>query len=85
MNATIQPSIISGELYAPASKSSMQRACAAALLNKGITKITLILPKSDFKIFPSFLVILPSIRYYNNNNVIANATQSSSLKQHWPF
>jgi len=40
MNATIQPSIISGELYAPASKSSMQRACAAALLNKGITSIT---------------------------------------------
>ena len=40
MNATIQPSIISGELYAPASKSSMQRACAAALLNKGITNIT---------------------------------------------
>lgn len=40
MNATIQPSLISGELYAPASKSSMQRACAAALLTKGITTIT---------------------------------------------
>ena len=39
MNATIQPSIISGELYAPASKSSMQRACAAALLTRGSTKI----------------------------------------------
>ena len=40
MNATIQPSLISGTLFAPASKSSMQRACAAALLTKGITTIT---------------------------------------------
>lgn len=39
MNATIQPSTISGDLYAPASKSSMQRSCAAALLTNGITKI----------------------------------------------
>lgn len=39
MNATIQPSIISGEIYAPSSKSSMQRACAAALLTRGSTKI----------------------------------------------
>ncbi len=39
MNARIQPSIISGNLYAPASKSSMQRACAAALLTIGKTKI----------------------------------------------
>jgi len=40
MNVTIQPSLVSGELYAPASKSSMQRACAAALLTNGITTIT---------------------------------------------
>jgi 3-phosphoshikimate 1-carboxyvinyltransferase len=40
MIATIQPSLISGELYAPASKSSMQRACAAALLTKGVTTVT---------------------------------------------
>ena len=40
MIATIQPSIISSELYAPASKSSMQRACAAALLTNGVTSIT---------------------------------------------
>ena len=35
----IHPSFLSGEIYAPASKSSMQRACAAALLRKGITNI----------------------------------------------
>jgi len=32
---TIQPSTLHGKIIAPASKSSMQRACAAALLRKG--------------------------------------------------
>src|SRR5919107_1855380 len=36
---TIQPSNISGTIHAPASKSSMQRACAAALLHDGETVI----------------------------------------------
>jgi len=36
---TIGHSLLNGEIYAPASKSSMQRACAAALLRKGITNI----------------------------------------------
>lgn len=36
MTVTIQPSNISGTITAPASKSSMQRACAAALVRKGI-------------------------------------------------
>jgi 3-phosphoshikimate 1-carboxyvinyltransferase len=31
----IQPSSVSGEIFAPASKSSMQRACAASLVRKG--------------------------------------------------
>ena len=35
----IQPSTISGNIHAPASKSSMQRACAAALLHQGQTII----------------------------------------------
>ena len=34
MNVTISPSVIQGCLQAPASKSSMQRACAAALISK---------------------------------------------------
>ena len=37
MIATIQPSVISGTITAPASKSSMQRACALALLAEGET------------------------------------------------
>ena len=40
MNVTVQPSKINGRLQAPASKSSMQRACAAALLHNGQTIIT---------------------------------------------
>lgn len=39
MKVTIQPSQLKGNIQAPASKSSMQRACAAALLSKGTTKI----------------------------------------------
>ncbi len=35
MQVKILPSKISGEIFAPASKSSMQRACAAALVYKG--------------------------------------------------
>ena len=39
MLAIIEPSVIKGNIKAPASKSSMQRACAAALLSKGTTLI----------------------------------------------
>ncbi|MEO6610669.1 MAG: 3-phosphoshikimate 1-carboxyvinyltransferase [Chitinophagaceae bacterium] len=39
MDATINPSQLKGIIRAPASKSSMQRACAAALIRKGKTII----------------------------------------------
>lgn len=39
MQVTIKPSDISGNIQAPTSKSSMQRACAAALLIKGTSII----------------------------------------------
>ncbi|MHA4809801.1 3-phosphoshikimate 1-carboxyvinyltransferase [Flavitalea flava] len=39
MLTTIQPSVIKGTILAPTSKSSMQRACAAALLTGGETII----------------------------------------------
>ena len=39
MKISVTPSAISGEIQTPASKSSMQRACAAALLAKGKTII----------------------------------------------
>jgi 3-phosphoshikimate 1-carboxyvinyltransferase len=39
MKAIISPSFLNGEIVAAASKSSMQRACAAALVAGGITRI----------------------------------------------
>ncbi|MBL7702055.1 MAG: 3-phosphoshikimate 1-carboxyvinyltransferase [Ferruginibacter sp.] len=39
MNVIIKPSVISGNVVAPASKSSMQRACALALLADGETAL----------------------------------------------
>ena len=39
MRATVYPNTLRGEQVAPASKSSMQRACAAALLHRGTTRI----------------------------------------------
>lgn len=39
MQVTIQPGKVSGAIYANASKSAMQRACAAALLRRGETII----------------------------------------------
>lgn len=36
---TIQPAAVQGKIQAPASKSAMQRTCAAALLHAGITQI----------------------------------------------
>ncbi len=39
MRTTVYPNTLSGEQVAPASKSSMQRACAAALLHRGTTRI----------------------------------------------
>src|SRR5664279_5423343 len=45
MNVTISPSVIRGSLLAPASKSSMQRACAAALVSQ--TKTHIINPGSS--------------------------------------
>jgi 3-phosphoshikimate 1-carboxyvinyltransferase len=39
MKVTISPSPVSGIIRAPRSKSDMQRACAAALLHHGVTRI----------------------------------------------
>jgi 3-phosphoshikimate 1-carboxyvinyltransferase len=39
MTVTIQPSAVNGTIHANASKSAMQRACAAALLKKGESNI----------------------------------------------
>jgi len=40
VTVTIQPGTVTGQINAPTSKSSMQRACAAALLHEGVTVIS---------------------------------------------
>lgn len=40
MNVKIHPSILSGTIHTPASKSMMQRACAAALIGEGETTLS---------------------------------------------
>jgi 3-phosphoshikimate 1-carboxyvinyltransferase len=37
MQASVSPSNVKGSITIPASKSAMQRACAAALVNRGTT------------------------------------------------
>ena len=39
MRVKIKPSVLAGSVYAPPSKSAMQRACAAALIRKGTSRI----------------------------------------------
>ena len=39
MKAVVSPSVVSGVVLAPPGKSLMQRACALALLNNGVTRI----------------------------------------------
>ncbi len=85
MTKIITPSIINGTLAAPASKSSMQRACAAALLHNGVTiihnagisnddKAALdIITQLGAKIYDrsNFLEII-SQGFLVNNNIVAN-------------
>ena len=40
MIVSVQPAKVSGKINVPASKSSMQRACAAALLTSGTTVLS---------------------------------------------
>jgi len=37
MQVAVKPSVIGGNIFAPASKSSMQRACAASLVRRGVS------------------------------------------------
>ena len=57
MRVIVYPSKLLGEQIAPASKSSMQRACAAALLHKGKT----IIHNNDYVLADiDGIVIIPS-------------------------
>lgn len=66
MKVTIHPSQLKGILQAPASKSSMQRACAAALLRKGETIIINPGHSNDDKSALDIIQRLGAQRYFEN-------------------
>ena len=73
MIATIQPSTISGIIKAPASKSSMQRACAAALLAKGKSFIHNPGDSNDDKAAMEIIRNLGAEVIINNEELIINS------------
>ncbi len=67
MTKTITPTIINGIIAAPASKSSMQRACAAALLHNGKTIIYNAGISNDDKAALSIIAKLGAIINFKEN------------------
>ncbi|MEO5890039.1 MAG: 3-phosphoshikimate 1-carboxyvinyltransferase [Ferruginibacter sp.] len=70
MIVTINPGKISGTISAPASKSSMQRACAAALLNDGETNIMNPGISNDDQAALGVIENLGAIKMQGNDNVL---------------
>ncbi len=80
MNKTIYPSLISGTLRAAASKSSMQRACAAALLVKGETRIVNPgISNDDLAAIEVIQKLGATIQYNNNGDLIIQSNGVSPI------
>jgi 3-phosphoshikimate 1-carboxyvinyltransferase len=73
VKVTIHPSQLKGAIQAPASKSSMQRACAAALLSNGQTKILNPGHSNDDKVAIDIIKALGAEVVVNKNEVIINS------------
>ena len=73
MIATIQPSQLSGTIQAPASKSSMQRACAAALVARGKSIIKNPGHSNDDKAAMNIIKRLGAGLTINNEELIINS------------
>ena len=74
MKVTVKPSKLKGAIQAPASKSSMQRACAAALLNKGKTIIRNPGHSNDDKAAIGIIKALGAEVEINNEELIINSS-----------
>jgi len=72
MKVTIHPSQLKGIIQAPASKSSMQRACAAALLSKGTSTIYNPGHSNDDKAAIGIIKALGAFVEINNEELIIN-------------
>jgi len=82
MIVSIQPSEISGTIHAPASKSAMQRACAAALIRNGITIIQNPGNSNDDKAAIGILKSFGCEITASSNELVIN---SSTAIHHSPF
>lgn len=70
MNVSIQPSRLLGTIWAAASKSSMQRACAAALVAKGIAIIKNPGHSNDDKAALDIIQRLGAVISYRDNELV---------------
>jgi 3-phosphoshikimate 1-carboxyvinyltransferase len=73
LKVTIHPSRLKGSIHAPASKSSMQRACAAALLSKGETIIHNPGRSNDDKAAINIIKALGAVAEYNGEEIIVKS------------
>jgi len=74
MKVIIHPSRLKGTIQAPASKSSMQRACAAALLCKGETRVLNPGHSNDDKAALGIIKALGAEVIINNEQLIINSS-----------
>ena len=79
MKVTIHPSQLKGEIQAPASKSSMQRACAAALLSKGTTVLKNPGHSNDDKAAMGIIQTLGVSLKNNNEELVINNSSFPAL------
>lgn len=70
MKVTVQPGFLQGTVIAPASKSSMQRACAAALIRKGTSVINNPGISNDDQAALSVITQLGAKPQFQNNQLI---------------
>ncbi|MDI9363598.1 MAG: 3-phosphoshikimate 1-carboxyvinyltransferase [Flavobacterium sp.] len=84
MRATIQPSTLTGTITAPASKSSMQRACAAALLHVGQSFIQNPGTSNDDQAAIKMIEDLGATVKFVNNTMVVNSKGVAATSTH-PF
>lgn len=80
MKVTVKNSKLNGNIQAPASKSSMQRACAAALLKKGLTVIQNPGHSNDDKAAIEIVKALGTDVTIRNEELIINSSGVSPTK-----
>lgn len=85
MKVTIHPSQLKGTIQAPASKSSMQRACAAALLSKGTSTIYNPGHSNDDKAAIGIIEALGSSVEVNSEELIVNSSGFPFTIHHSPL